>query len=231
MKHYRSSIPKAARERVVETFETNGRKRKAEYRLNRKLVGIRYFYETGELEAEIPMQDGRQHGTFYDLSPEGVVLSAQPYRNGLEHGTTKQWSNEGKLIGTYTMRRGTGLDLWRCQYGSDGEPFLVEARYVKDGNWHGFEWWIREDQKSVSGEHHFWDNNQHGIQRAWNYAGKLRRGYPKYWIKNIQVTKRQYVEACATDPTLPSFNIADNLPQRRFPPEVREAMIGSPQSK
>jgi antitoxin component YwqK of YwqJK toxin-antitoxin module len=76
MKHYRSSIPKAARERIVETFETNGRKRKAEYRLNRKLVGIRYFYETGELEAEIPMQDGRQHGTFYDLSPEGVVLSA-----------------------------------------------------------------------------------------------------------------------------------------------------------
>jgi antitoxin component YwqK of YwqJK toxin-antitoxin module len=76
MKHYRSSIPKAARERVVETFETNGRKRKAEYRLNRKLVGIRYFYETGELEAEIPMQDGRQHGTFYDLSPEGIVLNS-----------------------------------------------------------------------------------------------------------------------------------------------------------
>lgn len=33
-----------------------------ECRLNGAVAGIRYFYETGELESEFPLKDGVTHG-------------------------------------------------------------------------------------------------------------------------------------------------------------------------
>jgi hypothetical protein len=79
------------------------------------------------------------------------------------------------------MKHGTGLDLWRVKDNwGHGRVFLSEARYLKEGNFHGFEWWLNEDQKSVHDEHHFWENLQHGVQRSWNSQGRLRRGYPRY---------------------------------------------------
>ena len=117
-----------------------------------------------------------------------------------------------------TMTHGTGLDLWRCKktWGNK-RVYLAEARHINEGKWHGFEWWLNEDQKSVQGEHHFRENLQHGVQRSWNSAGRLRRGYPRYWVNNKQVTKREYLRACAKDPSLPPFRESDNRPRRKFP--------------
>ncbi len=70
---------------------------------------------------------------------------------------------------------------------------------MKEGKWPGFEWWD-EDQKSVHAEHHFWENLQHGIERRWNIQGRLSRGYPRYWVNNKRVTKREYLRVCAEDP-------------------------------
>jgi len=125
---------------------------------------VRQFDENGQLEFERPMKNGVTHGTLYNIV-DGVVTFAEPHRNGLAHGIAKQWSIDGETIGFYTMRHGTGLDLWRCEANWDnGRVFLSEARYVKEGKWHGFEWWLDEDQKSVHIEHHFWENLQHGIE-------------------------------------------------------------------
>ena len=57
MKRYRSSIPKAAKERVVATFITGPQKYRTNCTLNGKLVGVRYFHETGELSAERPLKN------------------------------------------------------------------------------------------------------------------------------------------------------------------------------
>ncbi len=224
MKHYRSSIPKAATERVLATYQTGLQKYKTEYLLNGEIVGVRQFDQNGQLEFERPMKNGVTHGTLYDMN-DGVVTFAEPYRNGLAHGKAKQWSYDGELIGTYTMTHGTGLDLWRCKktWGNK-RVYLAEARHINEGKWHGFEWWLNEDQKSVQGEHHFRENLQHGVQRSWNSAGRLRRGYPRYWVNNKQVTKREYLRACAKDPSLPPFRESDNRPRRKFPPEVLAAM-------
>jgi antitoxin component YwqK of YwqJK toxin-antitoxin module len=127
------------------------------------------------------------------------VTSAEPFRNDLAHGTAKQWSHVGELIGTYTMKHGTGLDLWHAkEHWGQGRVYLSEARYDREGKWHGFEWWPDEDQKSVHSEHHFWDNLQHGIQREWNSQHRLRhieRGYcrtctPKEKIGRSKVESR-----------------------------------------
>ena len=220
MKHYRSSIPKAARERVTATFVTGPQRYKVECVLNGKVVGIRYFHETGELEDEFPLKNGVIHGIVYRSVIPGKLLSAEPYSNGFLHGKARQWSDDGKLMGTYTMRHGTGIDLWWCQFSENGFPHLSEARYIKDGKWHGFEWWLNVDQKSVREERHFQNDLMHGIERTWNRQGRLHRGYPKYWVNNVRMTKRQYLRACAKDPTLPPFREADNHSRRKFPPEV-----------
>jgi hypothetical protein len=220
MKYYRSSIPKAARERVTATFVTGPQRYKAECILNGKVVGIRYFHETGELEYECPLKNGLAHGIEYRSDVPGELLSAEPYSNGLPHGTARQWSKDGKLIGTYTMQHGTGIDLWWCESFENGLPYLSEARYVKGGTRHGFDWWLNEDQKSVWEERHFRNDQMHGIERSWNWQGRLRRGYPRYWVNGARITKRQYLRARAKDPTLPPFRKTDNRPQRRFPAEV-----------
>lgn len=232
MKNYRSSIPKAAQERVVSTHASNGRKERVEYVLNGEVVGGRWFDEDGEMGTETPIKNGMMHGTHYyfdhDFDGTLKVVFAEPYRSGLAHGTAKQWSMDGeKLIGTYVMKRGTGLDLWRNWSYESNSYYLSEARYLKDGKWHGFEWWLNEDQKTVNGENHFWENLQHGIQRKWNSKGRLMRGYPRYWVNNQRVTKRKYLRAQTSDRSLPPFRDADNSPKRSFPSEVVAAIKAS----
>jgi len=220
MRHYRSSIPKSARERVTATFAASRQKRVAEYTLNGKVVGIRHFHETGELESENPQRNSLLHGIVYRSDIPGKLLSAEPYFEGFPHGTARQWSDDGKLIGTYTMRHGTGIDLWWCECSENGLPYLSEALYFKEGKRHGFEWWLNEGQRSVHEERHLRNGQLHGIERSWNQQGLLHRGYPRYWLNDARVTKSQYVRACADDPALPPFHERDNRPQRRFPSEV-----------
>ena len=220
MKHYRSSIPEAARERVTATFVTGRLKYRVDCVFEGKVVGVRYFHETGELSFEYPLKKGLTHGIVYRSDIPGKLLSAEPYFNGRPHGTAKQWSDQGKLLGSYTMKHGSGIDLWWSQC-EKGLRRLAEARYVRDGKWHGFEWWLNEDQRSVWEERHFWNNKMHGIERSWNPQGCLRRGYPKYWVEDGRTTKRRYIRACARNPALPPFREQDNRPQRRFPPEIR----------
>ena len=219
MRNYRSSIPKAARERVTATFVTGPQKYKAEYVLHGKVVGVRFFYETGQPSLEIPLKNGVTHGIVYSWYTPGKLTSADPYRNGREHGTARQWSDEGKLIGTYTMKHGTGIDLWWQSFGNRA-PYPAEIRYMVDGKRQGFEWWLNENRRGVHEECHFWNGNKHGVERSWNSRGRLRRGYPKYWVNDQRTTKRRYINACTKDPSLPSFRERDNLPYRKFPPEI-----------
>ena len=87
MKHYRSSIPKAAQERIVASHQSNGQKQKVDYLLDGEVVGIRWFDENGVLGSETPRKNGVTHGTMYyfDDRLDGVprVTFAEPYTNGL----------------------------------------------------------------------------------------------------------------------------------------------------
>jgi hypothetical protein len=83
---------------------------------------------------------------------------------------------------------------------------------------------LKEDETSVFMERHFQRGVLHGIRRDWNVHGRLRRGYPKYYVRGEQVCKRQYVRAAAADPTLPPFRVEDNNPGRVFPAELRKKL-------
>jgi hypothetical protein len=222
---YNSSIPPSAVERTASDDRREGDlvwSRRTECLLGTAIVGERYYEEDGTLGWETPLNDGKKHGIEYRWD-SGKLLSAEPYWEGKPHGIAQQWDENGRLVGTYTLVHGTGLDVWRGTR-EDGSIYVTEIRSLRDGLPHGFEWWLNEDQASMWWERHWHAGELHGIERQWNERGRLRRGWPKYWVRGTQVTKRQYLRAAAKDDTLPPFREEDRLPQRSFPPEIQDVL-------
>jgi antitoxin component YwqK of YwqJK toxin-antitoxin module len=217
---FRSSIPRRAEKRIT-ARHTNGAKATVEYFIEGQLVGVRGFDAEGTLERDCGWRDGLRHGTSYRIDTPGRLLSATPYSRGLEHGVARQWGDDGRLLGTYRMHHGTGIDLWWLEtWRKPPKRYLAEVCFQRRGQPHGFEWWLNDDQKSVHEERHWRHGQKHGIERDWSRKGRLRRGYPRYFVAGQQVARRQYIKAAANDASLPPFRKAENRPRRIFPPVI-----------
>lgn len=179
-------------------------------------VGRRVYNAEGILILETPMKDGRKHGREMTWDDAGNLLSIEPYANGVIHGTAKQYGRNGKIIGTYKMNYGTGLDVWR-QENEAGDVFVSEIHSLKSGLLHGYEWWFASSEQDLTHERHWYLGKLHGIERSWNSKGKLRRGYPKFFIADQAVSKQKYVKMAQLDNTLPIFQEKDDLPRRKLP--------------
>ncbi len=206
-----SSIPPGTVEVLREQFEHGDRS--YDCVLDGVIVGWRVRTPNGTLNSEFGKRNGRYHGLARRWTDEGVLIWQSFYLDGLEHGTARQYEG-GKLIGTYTMEHGTGLDLWRDEGG-----LLAEEHHMKHGYRHGYERWWGRDDRTVWQEFHFKMGVEHGIFRDWNIRGRLRRGYPQYFVDGKRVTRRQYLRAAASDPSLPPFRSEENQPFRKLPPE------------
>ena len=217
---FRSSIPPGARPRVVRRHPS-GAKERVEYLLGGRVVGYRLHDEAGELIYDCSLRNGKPHGMAYRLDTPGMVLSATPYKDGLEHGLARQWSSDGRLIGSYRMSNGTGIDLWWQETFTDPpRPYLAEVRFVAAGQLHGFEWWLNEDQISVTEERHWRHGKLHGIERKWTVDGALRRGFPRVFVAGQRVTRRVYERARVKDPSLPPYRATEDRHRRTFPLEI-----------
>jgi hypothetical protein len=225
MRRPKSDIPDGATERVIQKYNRNMgliRLERRECTFNGELVGYRCYDDKGRLQIETPLEAGKKHGREIHWNDDGTLNFIEPYSHGKMHGAAKQYEN-GRVIGTYKMVHGTGYDVWRNQI-ADGPVYVSEIHSMRDGMSHGFEWWLNDDQKSVHEEKHWYEGTYHGIEREWHWSGKLRRGYPKYWIGGEAVTKRQYVRAARKDPTLPPFHVKENSPRRKFPLEIKRLL-------
>jgi hypothetical protein len=180
--------------------------------LDGKVVGYRVRTVAGRLVREHGLKDGRRHGPWRQWDDEGRLAFETSYLDGLEHGIARQWI-DGQLQITYRMDRGTGVDLW-VAFGS-----LSEERHMKDGYRHGYERWWNWDDRTVRREGHYRMGREYGIFREWNAAGRVRRGYPRYFVDGRRVTRREYLHARRSDPSLPPILAEDNEPTRRLPPE------------
>ena len=230
MKRYKSDIPADVEERLVKNYR---RKRTAntylvQYRVTECVhkgivVGLRSYTRDGALVRETPLKDGLKHGREFTWTEDGHLELIEPYFEGKIHGTAKQYDDQGHVIGTYKMVHGTGYDIWRSSCG-DGRLAISEIFTMRDGLLHGYEWWVNADQHSVWHERHWSEGQYHGIERMWNASGKLKRGYPKYWIKGQGVIRREYLRAARSDATLPTFEARANEPRRRFPAEIEEVI-------
>ena len=224
MKRFKSDIPPNVVEEVTREFRREGG---AIYHriticiLNGAVVGHRAYGENGQLVTETPLRNGTKHGREYQWD-DGQLSSIEPYVNGKVHGTAKQYGRDGSVIGTYRLRHGTGYDIWRAET-EDGAVSISEIHTLRDGLPYGFEWWLRKPHV-VWHELHWYEGEYHGIERQWNVANKLSRGFPCYWIRGKKVNKRKYLQAAKNDPTLPPFRQQDHSPRRRFPPEIEQLL-------
>ena len=230
-KDYVSSIPSNSATSVVSEYRcetsADGHShsiwlRVVEHSVNGVVVGTREYDEEDRLIGERPLKSGKKHGIEYTWYDNGQLELAEPYCDGRIHGTAKQWDEDGRLIGTYTLRHGTGFDIWR-NLREDGTPYVAEIQTYRDGFFDGFTWWFNED-RSVWWEWHWRQGAQHGIERQWNDHERLARGWPKYWIDGNQVDKRRYVRAVRRDSSLPPFRDADQAPLRALPRDLQELL-------
>jgi len=219
MRRFKSDIPPNVIEQTTREFRRVGGAiyhRLTNCTLNGEVVGQRGYSEEGQLVSETPLRNGNKHGREFQWNDDGSLLLIEPYVNGKIHGTAKQYGRRGLVIGTYTLRHGTGYDIWR-QESEDGSITISEIHTLRDGLPHGYEWWLTNKPHIVWHELHWHEGQYHGIERQWNAANKLRRGFPCYWIKGERVDKRKYLRAAKKDPTLPPFRLKDNSPRRKFP--------------
>jgi hypothetical protein len=108
---------------------------------------------------------------------------------------------------------GSGLDLW-CN--KDGT--LAEEHYwLKNGERGYKRLWSGEDRTVC--EEEVWGPGKGSIRRDWNARGKLRRGFPRFYVAGRRVMKWQYLRACQADRTLPPYRSEDDAPLRSLPPE------------
>jgi antitoxin component YwqK of YwqJK toxin-antitoxin module len=230
MNRLKSDIPPGAVEQLVSEYRQENRQqgtliyyRTVDCILNGQVVGRRYYTPDGTLVMETPLKDSRKHGREFTWSEDGMLLSVEPYVKGKIHGTVKQYGFSGKPIGSYRLIHGTGFDIWRSERIA-GRVTISEIHSLQDGLPHGYEWWFTDDGGSLWHERHWRAGTYNGIERMWNSHGKLKRGYPKYWIMGQTVAKRKYIQAAKSDQTLPVFREQDNSPQRKFPVEIEKLL-------
>ena len=231
MKSRKSDIPPGVRELEIQEFsqkfgQTGGLIyfRVVECILDGQVVGRRAYDGEGNLRVETPIRNGKKQGREYIWNETGSLESVEPFFDGKRHGLAKQYGRKGKVIGTYRFVRGTGYDIWRWEK-EDGSIFISEVFSVRDGKLDGYEWWLNADQRSVWHERHWHAGSLHGIERMWNQEGRLKRGYPKYWVQAQAVRKRAYLVAAEKDKALPKYRERDNKPRRKFPSEIEKLLM------
>ena len=55
-------------------------------------------YESGQIKIEVPLKDGRKHGTYREFYPSGNIKLKGKYRKGQQVGTWKAYDEEGNII-------------------------------------------------------------------------------------------------------------------------------------
>lgn len=199
------SISPRARPQRMDRGDSGG----FEYFLKGRVVARVYFHATGAIDWEMHFDEtGRMHGLERHEFENGATKYQARWVHGLQHGLQKQWNENGQLLVATRFHRGTGVDLWfDCDRLSEERTFVAGRR-------HGVErWWATAE--TVWHESYYSEGLKHGIEREWTAKGRLIRGFPRYFLRGEQVTKRQYEKGRLLDPTLLGNRAADNLPNRR----------------
>ena len=65
------------------------------------------------MHEQVPMRNGRRHGTSRLWHKNGALSDENPYHNGLPHGVSRQWNDAGRLLGKCRLDHGTGVQrVW-----------------------------------------------------------------------------------------------------------------------
>ncbi len=206
----RREVPKGIPAGAVERALPEGG---AEWLVAGRRVAYATWHASGALEYECHHDDaGRMHGLERHGFEDGRTMYRASWVHGVQHGLQRQWDERGRLLVRSRFVRGTGLDAWFGDLRT-----LTESYTFRRGKLHGYKrWWT--NARCVWLEEHYVDGVPHGIHREWNWSsGRLRRGFPKYFVHGEQVTRRRYLRVAKADPTLPPVRARDDRPTRMKP--------------
>ena len=88
-----------------------------EYFVGSQLVGVRYWYPNGRLQAEFPMKNRKRDGIGREWHENGRLMMLAPYMDDLLNGVCSEWLSDGTLVARYEFIEGAGLDVWRTTEG------------------------------------------------------------------------------------------------------------------
>lgn len=115
-----------------------------------------YYWPQGSMKQEYRLdENGRRHGTFVELYPDGKLCKLLSYEHGNLHGTLNEWAPNGQLTYQGTYEHGHAQGEVRTWY-DDGSP-QIRASY-RHGRPHG--------------EHLAWDENGNVIRHVVYHRGK-----------------------------------------------------------
>ena len=202
-------VPRAAVARPVREGGSQGNAHGVDYFIGDHLVARVYFHPGSAIDWETHYDDeGRLHGVERQELEDGSPRYRARWVHGRQHGLQRQWNERGRLLVRTRFVNGTGTDLW-----FDCGRLADERQFVR-GERHGVERWWR-DRKTVWHELNFFRGVRHGPEREWNEHGRLRRGFPRYFVKGSRVSRTAYDRARVVDSALPAIRGADDKPTRR----------------
>lgn len=81
--------------------------------------------------------NGRLHGITRQFHPNGQLEAELPYDNGLPHGIAKFWATDGRFLGEFQMEHGTGVvRMWYEDGSLQAEvPFLRGLLTGRQKSW------------------------------------------------------------------------------------------------
>lgn len=201
------------------TLKLNGRNSDSlwgEAIMHGRVVAQLVWSPEGKLLHEKPFAvDGRPNGLEVEYDDAGRVLWLAHWVAGEMHGTAMQFDTNGLPVVVMEFVHGRGIDVWM----SCGD--VSEVRTTYNGIPDGLVRW--GDPTRPDEEEHFARGKRHGIFRSWD-SGRVRPGYPIFYVDDVEVTREAYLSACAADCTLPPYNESDDANERNMPPAVRDGL-------
>lgn len=212
------AVARGAREDIVGRYPS-GAKRQSEYWRRGERVAEVLWEEDGNPCWAWGLRDGKKHGPEVEWWDNGQISFVQPWVDGVLHGVVSHHDEKGNLLLETRYVRGTGVDLWCDRHSRT----LSEETRLEGGHLRERRWW-NPDERTVWMEEQWADEGEHGIFREWNGRGRLRRGFPRFFVRGQRVDRRTYLRRARLDRTLPPYRPGDDDPRRELPAEY----VGQP---
>jgi hypothetical protein len=185
-------------------------------RVGRRRVAELMWMPDGRLLYEMGLDEkGRRDGMEVERHEAGGVAWCAQWVHGKQHGLTMQFDARGRPVLVMEFVRGRGTDIWM------GCGVVSEIREMEHGTLHGTVRWGSARRPWC--EERFFGGLRHGIFREWE-DGALRRGFPRFYVKDERVARSVYLAAQKRDGSLPRYDERDDANERPMPVVVREAL-------
>jgi len=129
--------------------------------------------------------------------PSGKLRSERSFRKGIPHGCHRVWHENGVLASEEHLKDGVPDAVGR-QWDEQGN--LIVTYEIKNGTGIQKTWLPTQGLCSEIP----WVNGKIS-GRQWCYHEDGTLGGENFWIRDKKVSKKRYLEACKSDPTLPQY--------------------------